>query len=181
MGKEFIVGITGASGIVYARRLLDILEKSFTVHLIISDNARKIALYESVDLDGCTATYYDIHRMEARIASGSFRHDGMVIIPCSMKTLAGVAHGFVDNLITRTADVALKEKRPCILVVREMPFNRVHLVNLLAAHDAGATIMAASPAFYHKPETIADLIDIVVGRVLDHLKIEHELNVRWEG
>jgi 4-hydroxy-3-polyprenylbenzoate decarboxylase len=119
--------------------------------------------------------------MEAPLSSGSFRHDGMVIIPCSMKTLSSIAHGYADNLITRAADVTLKERRPCLLVVREMPFNRVHLENLLSAHDAGATVMVASPAFYHHPTTILDLVDMVVARILDHMGVEHELKVRWEG
>ncbi len=181
MGKEFVVGVTGASGIIYARRLLEILGKSARVHLIISDVAREIASFEGVELDGCQATYHDNHRMEALFASGSFPHDGMVIIPCSMKTLSSLAHGYADNLITRAADVTLKERRPCILVIREMPFNRVHLKNMLEAHDAGATIMVASPAFYHHPKTIDDLVDMVVARVLDHLQVEHPLPVRWEG
>jgi len=181
MGKEFVVGVTGASGIVYARRLLDLLGGSARVHLIVSEVARDIAAFEGVNLDGCKATYYDIHRMEAPIASGSFRNDGMVIIPCSMKSLSSVAHGYADNLITRAADVALKERRPCLLVIREMPFNRVHLENMLAAHDAGATVMVASPGFYHHPATIQDLVDMVVARVLDHLGVEHDLEVRWGG
>jgi 4-hydroxy-3-polyprenylbenzoate decarboxylase len=181
MGKEFVIGVTGASGVVYARRLLDILGESAQVHLIISEVAKNIALYEGVDLNGCKARYYDIHRMEAPLSSGSFRHDGMVIIPCSMKTLSSIAHGYADNLITRAADVTLKERRPCLLVVREMPFNRVHLENLLSAHDAGATVMVASPAFYHHPTTILDLVDMVVARILDHMGVEHELKVRWEG
>jgi 4-hydroxy-3-polyprenylbenzoate decarboxylase len=181
MKKEFVVGVTGASGIIYARRLLQILGESARVHLVISDVAHEIASFEEVDLDGYPAICHDIGRMDASIASGSFRHDGMVIIPCSMKTLSSIAHGYADNLITRAADVTLKERRPCILVVREMPFNRVHLENLLSAHDAGATIMVASPAFYHHPKTIDDLVDMVVARVLDHLKVEHRLPVRWEG
>jgi 4-hydroxy-3-polyprenylbenzoate decarboxylase len=181
MGKEFVVGVTGASGIIYARRLLEILGESAQVHLIISDIAREIASFEEVDLERCHAVRHDIRRMEAAIASGSFRHEGMVIIPCSMKTLSSVAHGYADNLITRAADVTLKERRPCLLVLREMPFNRVHLENMLCAHDAGATVMVASPAFYHHPKTIDDLVDMVVARVLDHLKVEHRLNVRWEG
>jgi 4-hydroxy-3-polyprenylbenzoate decarboxylase len=181
MEKKFVVGVTGASGVIYARRLLDILGESTKVHLIISDMAREIASFEGVDLEGCSAICYDFRRMEAPIASGSFRHDGMVIIPCSMKTLSSIARGYADNLITRAADVTLKERRPCLLVMREMPFNRVHLENMLSAHDAGATIMAASPAFYHHPVTINDLVDMVVARVLDHLKVEHSLPVRWEG
>jgi flavin prenyltransferase len=104
-----------------------------------------------------------------------------VVIPCSAKTLAAVAHGYADNLITRTADVCLKENRKCILVTREMPLSKIHLKNMLAAEDAGATIMPASPAFYHRPKTIDDLVDMVVARVLDHLDVEHTLAKRWSG
>ncbi len=181
MGKDFVVGVTGASGIIYARRLLEILGESARVHLIVSDVAREIATLERVNLEACSAIRHDIRRMDAPIASGSFRHDGMVIIPCSMKTLSSIAHGYADNLITRAADVSLKERRPCLLVMREMPFNRIHLENMISAHDAGATIMVASPAFYHHPKTIEDLVDMVIARVLDHLRVEHQLPVRWEG
>ena len=181
MGKEFIVGVTGASGIIYARRLLEQLEGAGKVHLIVTDIARVIASHEGVDLEGLHVKTYDDTVMTARIASGSFHHDGMVIIPCSMKTLAGIVGGYSENLVTRAADVTLKERRRCILVLREMPFNRVHLQNMLAAHDAGATIMVASPGFYHRPVSIADLVDMVVARVLDHLGVTHDLKVAWEG
>lgn len=119
--------------------------------------------------------------MFAPIASGSRRYDGMVVIPCSQKTLAGIAHGYADNLITRTADVCIKERRPLILVPREMPLSEIHLTNMLRAHRAGATIMPASPPFYHHPENIGDLVDMVVARILDHLHVEHDLAERWGG
>jgi 4-hydroxy-3-polyprenylbenzoate decarboxylase len=105
----------------------------------------------------------------------------MVVIPCSAKTLAAIASGYADNLITRTADVCLKEQRRCILVTREMPLSKVHLRNMIAAEDAGATIMPACPGFYHRPKTIDDLVDMVVARVLDHLGVEHTLIKRWSG
>ncbi len=126
MKKEFVVGVTGASGICYARRLLEVLCEDARVHVIISDVAQEIARHEGVDLSGFDATYHDVGAISAEIASGSHRHDGMVIIPCSAKTLSAVATGYADNLITRTADVCLKERRKCILVTREMPLSKVH-------------------------------------------------------
>ena len=105
----------------------------------------------------------------------------MVIIPCSAKTLSAIASGYADNLITRTADVCLKERRKCILVTREMPLSHIHLKNMLAAHEAGATIMPACPGFYTNPEKIEDLVDMVVARVLDHLGVSHSLSDRWSG
>ncbi len=181
MKKEFVIGVTGASGACYARRLLELLCIDAEVHIIISDVAREIAAYEGVSLEQFKATYHDIDKIGAPIASGSHKFDGIVIIPCSAKTLAAVAHGYADNLITRTADVCLKEKRNCILVTREMPLSRVHLKNMLAAQEAGATIMPACPAFYHRPKTIDDMVDMVVARVLDHLNVEHNLAKRWSG
>jgi len=181
MKKEIVVGVTGASGAIYARRLLEVLCRDAQVHIIVSDVAGKIAAHEGVSLEGFPATYHANDKLFASIASGSHKYDGMVVIPCSSKTLAAIANGYTDNLITRTADVCLKEHRKCILVTREMPLSKIHLKNMLAAEEAGATIMPASPGFYHKPKTIDDLVDMVVARVLDHLDIEHELVRRWEG
>jgi 4-hydroxy-3-polyprenylbenzoate decarboxylase len=181
MKKEFVVGVTGASGAIYARRLLEMLCRDARVHIIISDVARQIAEYEGVRLDGFKASYHANDKLFASIASGSHRYDGMVVIPCSAKTLAAIANGYADNLITRTADVCLKEGRTCILVPREMPLSRIHLKNMLAAEEAGATIMPASPGFYTRPETIDDLVDMVVARVLDHLGVENNLAQRWSG
>jgi len=181
MKKEIVVGVTGASGAVYARRLLEVLCRDAKVHIIVSDVAAKIAEHEGVSFEGFRATYHENDQLFASIASGSHKYDGMVVIPCSSKTLAAIANGYTDNLITRTADVCLKEGRKCILVTREMPLSKIHLKNMLAAEEAGATIMPASPGFYHKPETIDDLVDMVVARVLDHLEIEHNLIQRWSG
>ncbi|WP_321505594.1 UbiX family flavin prenyltransferase [uncultured Methanoregula sp.] len=181
MKKEYVVGVTGASGACYARRLLEVLCRDADVHVIISDVAAKIATHEDVSLEGFNATYHHNDKLFASIASGSHRYDGMVVIPCSAKTLAAIATGYADNLITRTADVCLKENRKCILVTREMPLSKIHLKNMLAAEEAGATIMPASPGFYHKPKTIDDLVDMVVARVLDHLDVEHDLIQRWSG
>ncbi|HVP96439.1 UbiX family flavin prenyltransferase [Methanoregula sp.] len=181
MKKEYVIGVTGASGACYARRLLEVLCQDARVHLIISEVAQEIARHERVDLSGFDAIYHDVHAISAEIASGSHRLDGMVIIPCSAKTLSAIASGYADNLITRTADVCLKERRKCILVTREMPLSRIHISNMLTAHDAGATIMPASPGFYHHPEKIDDLVDMVVARVLDHLGVTHTLSERWSG
>jgi 4-hydroxy-3-polyprenylbenzoate decarboxylase len=172
MKREFVIGVTGASGIIYARRLLEVLSRDAKVHVIISEVAQQLAEHERVDLSGFDAVYHDIDELGAGPASGSYHHDGMVIVPCSVKTLAAIASGYADNLITRTADVCLKEGRTCILVT---------LKNMLAAEDAGATIMPACPGFYHNPETIDDLVDMVVARVLDHLGVEHALVKRWSG
>jgi flavin prenyltransferase len=181
MKKEFVVGVTGASGAIYARRLLEVLCKDARVHIIVSEVARQIATHEGVSFDGFHATYHANDKLFASVASGSHRYDGMVVIPCSSKTLAAIANGYADNLITRTADVCLKEKRTCILVPREMPLSKIHLKNMLAAQEAGATIMPASPGFYNKPAVIDDLVDMVVSRVLDHLGVENDLSQRWSG
>jgi 4-hydroxy-3-polyprenylbenzoate decarboxylase len=181
VGKVVVVGITGASGIIYGRRIAEEIGRSAEVRLIISETAREIGRHEGVDLDGLRATSYRNEDLGAIISSGSFRHDGMVIAPCSMKTLAGITHGYAETLVTRAADVTLKERRRCILLLREMPLSRIHLQNMLVAHDAGATVMVASPAFYHRPRTIDQLVDMVVARVLDHLEIPHNLPVRWGG
>jgi 4-hydroxy-3-polyprenylbenzoate decarboxylase len=181
MKREFVVGVTGASGVIYARRLLEVLCEVARVHIVISDTARQIAGIEGVDLTGFDAVYADNSNLAADIASGSFCCDGMAIVPCSMKTLAAVSNGFADNLITRAADVCLKERRPLLLLLREMPLSRIHLKNMLAADEAGATVMVASPPFYHHPQTIDDLVDMVVARVLDHLGVRHDLGTRWSG
>lgn len=181
MKKRYVVGVTGASGVIYARRLLEILCDKASVDLVVTDIAREIGTYEGVELDGFGAVYHDNHDMGADIASGSCRHDGMVIIPCTVKDLAAIAHGLSDTLIARAADVTLKERRTCILVLREMPLSRVHLRNMLAADEAGATIMVASPGFYNRPAGIPDLVDMVVSRVLDHLGVPNTLVQRWKG
>jgi len=181
MKKTYVVGVTGASGVVYGERLLEILCKEAKVHLIISDTARDIARYEGVDLDRFRAVYHRTSDLSAEIASGSFRHDGMAVIPCTAKTLAAISNGYADNLVSRAADVCLKEKRRCILVLREMPLSRIHLKNMLAADEAGATVMVASPGFYHRPQVVTDLVDMVVARVLDHLGVAQDLCPPWRG
>ena len=177
--KRIVVAVTGASGIIYARRLMDALRGKAEVYVIISDAARKVADVEGIFLDGYPYTYEENAKIDAEIASGSFRYDAMVIVPCSMKTLSAVANGYAETLIARAADVALKERRVLILVPRETPYNRIHLTNMLKANDAGAVIMPASPPFYTRPQTIEDLADALASRILDHCGIEHHLTKRW--
>ena len=180
--KRIVVGVTGASGTLYAKRLIEALTKTngVEVYLIISDTARTVAELEGVDLSGYPVQYEENCDLSAGIASGSFLFDAMIVIPCSMKSLAAIANGYSTTLIARAADVALKERRKLILVPRETPYSRVHLTNMLAAHDAGAVIMPASPPLYTHPQTIADLADMIAGRVLDHCGIPHTIGSRWK-
>lgn len=196
--KRIIVGVTGATGSVYALRLLEVLlATGVEVHLVISALGRKVMAHElrigeEAALERLTGLArgpenhgrLSLHAGDdlfAPIASGSFPADAMVVIPCSMKTLAAVANGYTLNLLERAADVCLKERRPLVLVTRESPLNRVHLSNMLKAHEAGAVIMPAAPGFYNHPETLDDLVDFVVSRVCDELKIEHPHPVRWRA
>lgn len=178
---EFVVGVSGASGAPYARRLLEVLTVDATVHLVVTEQARAIAAHEGVRYDDLDVVVHPNTDLAAAIASGSHRSDGMAVVPCSTKTLASIAHGLSASLLARAADVTLKERRPLVLLVREMPLSRVHLRNLLAADEAGATVMVASPGFYGRPKTVDDLVEMVVGRVLDHLGVEHTLGPKWEG
>jgi len=176
---KLVIGVTGGSGIIYAKRLLENLPKDIEVFLVISELGRRVAEIEEVDLSPWEKNALSNDDLEAQIASGSFLFDAMVIVPCSMKSLAQIAHGLSDTLIARAADVCLKERRPLILVPRETPYSRVHLENMLKAHDAGAVIMPASPPFYTHPKTLTDAVDTIVARILDHCKIEHTIHSRW--
>ena len=187
--KRVVVGVSGASGSLYASRLIEVLKEiqpPIELHLIITKTGEAVGNHEHVTFpsyeqgDGAVFRYAP-DDMFAPIASGSFVHSGMVIIPCSMKTLSAVATGFSSGLMTRAADVCLKERRPLICVVRETPLSRVHMTNMLAAHDAGAIILPASPPFYMNPLTILDLVDVIIARILDILHINHDLSVRWNG
>jgi len=182
---KLIIGISGATGAIYGLRLLETLKKISGVetHLTITKSAIKtIELEMSLTEDQVKslATYYhDVENLAAPIASGSFMVDGMVVVPCSMKTLAGIASGYSDNLLLRAADVTIKERRPLILVTRETPLSPIHLENMLKLARCGVTILPAMPAFYHKPKTIDDLVNQIVGKILDKLGLEHKLYRRW--
>ena len=180
------MAITGASGVVYGRRFLEAMkEKKVETHLIISRAAEKV-IEQELDMDKkrlarLATRVYDVSNLDAPLMSGSFKTDGMVIIPCTMKTLAGITSGYSDNLILRAADVTLKEGRKLVVVPRETPLSVIHLRNMLKAAKLGVMVIPAAPAFYHKPKRIDDLVDFVVGKVLDYLGIEHELFKRWTG
>jgi len=181
---RLVVGITGASGAVYGLRLLQVLrELKVETHLIVSRTAEKLVSHElNLSLDEVKALAsrcYDFEDLMAPVASGSFEIGGVVVIPCSMKTLAGVASGYSDNLLLRAVDVSLKERRRVVLVVREMPFSLIHLENMVRVTRAGGVVVAASPGFYHKPESLGDAVDHVVGKVLDLFHLEHTLYKRW--
>lgn len=194
----YTVAISGASGAPYAHRLLQVLFKGgHSVFLSISGDGLSIlndeaglmlkgseteiqyALEKHFEAKEGQIAYFDEDNMYAPIASGSFRNDAMVVIPCSMKTLAAIANGFASNLIERAADVTLKEQRKLIIVPREMPLSVIHLKNMLTLAELGCHIIPAMPAFYHHPKKIQDMVDFVVGRVLDSMGIENELSPRW--
>jgi len=182
---RLIIAITGASGVIYGKRLLEVLQnKKIETHLIISNAAEKIIEHEledtKEDIEKLAHHVYSVDDLTASIASGSFKTDAMIIIPCSMKTLAGITHGYAENLILRVADVMLKEKRKLILVPRETPLNIIHLRNMLELAEQGVTIVPATPAFYHKPTSVPAIVDFIVGKILDLLDIEHTLYVRWK-
>ncbi|MCH8804472.1 MAG: UbiX family flavin prenyltransferase [Planctomycetes bacterium] len=189
--KQIVMAITGASGAPYARRLAEcIVECDAHLHLIISPYGRQLLNDElglrDVSVAGLigrtasNATLYGYHDVGAKIASGSFLTDGMVICPCSSNSLAAVANGLGDNLIARAATVTLKEARRLIIVAREMPLSRIEIHNMLRLSEAGAILCPASPGFYLLPKSVADLVDFVVGKVLDLLGLPHTLHTRWE-
>jgi 4-hydroxy-3-polyprenylbenzoate decarboxylase len=183
---RLIVAITGASGVIYGKRLLEVLkEKKVETHLIVSQAAEKVIENElemtKKDMERLASHVYSLGDLSAPLMSGSFQTDGMIIIPCTMKTLAGIASGYSDNLILRAADVTLKERRKLIVVPRETPLSVVHLRNMLEVAKLGVFVVPAMPAYYHKPKRIDDLVDFVVGKVLDCLGLEHKLFKRWAG
>jgi len=160
-------------------------EKKVETHLIVSKAAEKVIEHElemaKNDLERLARHAYNVDDLSAPFMSGSFQTDGMIIIPCTMKTLAGIAHGYSDNLILRAADVTLKERRKLIVVPRETPLSLVHLRNMLEVAKLGVFLVPAMPAYYHKPKKLEDLADFVVGKVLDCLGLEHKLFKRWTG
>jgi len=182
---RLILGITGASGVIYGKRLLEVLhDMNIETHLVISRTAERIIKHElsmvKKDLENLASCVYEDDDWDCQIVSGSFKTDGMIIVPCSMKTLAGIASGYSDNVILRAADVTLKEKRKLVLVPRETPLSAIHLRNMLELAEQGVLIVPAMPAFYHKPKSINEVVDFVVGKILDLLDIEHALYVRWQ-
>jgi 4-hydroxy-3-polyprenylbenzoate decarboxylase len=191
-GAPITFGITGASGAPYAVRLLRALNDSGTpVRLIVSGYGLRL-LAEETEIDGLDALraatgdwsrleLYDSLDRGATPASGSAPSAGMVVCPCSMGTLASIAAGTSRSLVERAADVALKERRPLILVPRETPLSLIHLENMTRLTRAGATIMPAAPGFYHRPQSIDDMVDFVVARILDHLGVDHRLGKRWKS
>ena len=182
---RILVAITGASGSLYAQRLLDNLDAAqHEIHFITTRHAREVA---ELELRGDWKTAAGVKRYEENgsmfvpFVSGSAQFDAMVIIPASMGTVGRIATGVSDNTLARAADVFLKERRQLILVPREAPYNLIHLRNMVALTEAGATIIPASPAFYSQPQTIVGLVDTIIARVLDHLGIEHKLTTRWQA
>jgi len=185
--KKIIVAITGASGAVYGVRLLQCLQATDGVqtHLTVS-SAGLLTLHhemqmERAHLEQLADVVHPAHDVGAQIASGSFQCDGMVIAPCSMRTLAAVAHGLSDNLVTRAADVMLKERRRLVLMVRETPLNLAHLRNMTSVTEMGGIIFPPVPSFYHQPASIDDMVNHTVGRVLDLLGLPQQGAPRWDG
>jgi 4-hydroxy-3-polyprenylbenzoate decarboxylase len=184
--KRLIVGITGASGVIYGIRALEMLRAAeIETHLILSPAARVTIAQETSwktgDVEALASVCHDHRDIGASIASGSFDTAGMLIAPCSIKTLSAVAHSYSNDLLSRAGDVCLKEGRPLLLIVRETPLHKGHLKLMLAAADAGAIIFPPAPAFYGRPQTLDDLINATVGRALARLGIENSGYFRWTG
>lgn len=186
MKHELVVGISGASGVIYGIRLLEVLREDtdITVHLVVSEPAKQIigieTDYSITDVEAMADHLWNEQEFTAPIASGSHKTAGMVVVPCSMKTLAGIANGFSDTLIGRSADICLKEDRRLVLVPRETPLSLIDLENMVKVRRAGAAVLPACPGLYPKPQSVDEMIDFIVGRVLDLLDIEHGLYRRWE-
>jgi 4-hydroxy-3-polyprenylbenzoate decarboxylase len=183
---RLVIGMSGASAVIYGIRLLEVVRAlKVESHLIITDPARDIigleTDYDVAWVESLASHVHPVQDLGATIASGSFRTDGMVIVPCSIKTLSAVANSYNDNLLVRAADVTLKERRRLVLVVRETPLHGGHLRLMQMVSETGAVVYVPVPAFYARPQTIDDLIDHTVGRILDLFGIEHSLSTRWEG
>ncbi len=196
--KRYILAITGASGSIFGVRLLEHLSKSAEVHLIISSQSFPIIRHETgIDWSGKSEkeveakvrSYagakkircYDELDLAAPLSSGSFVTDGMLVVPCSMKSLSGIANGYANNLTERAADVTIKEGRPLLVSPRETPFSAIHLENMLKLARLGVRIVPPVPAFYQKPEKLSDIVDFVAGKILDSFGIPHNLFRRWKG
>jgi 4-hydroxy-3-polyprenylbenzoate decarboxylase len=182
---KIVIGFSGASGIIYGIRLLEILHSiKIETYLIMSEWAKKnIEIETNKTLEyvkSLSSVNYDNFKLDASVSSGSFLHNGMVIVPCSMKSLSSIANGYDDTLISRAASVTLKESRKLIIVPRETPLSRIHLENMIKLQEAGAIILPAMPGFYHKPSTIEEIVDHLVGKILDQLNIKHDVFRRWK-
>ena len=192
---RWIVGLTGASGMRYGLRLLQVLApKVSELHVILSDAARRVLAEEEglrvgssgekllthLDIAASSVHFHNVDDIGASIASGSFRVDGMVVVPCSMGTLAAISHGLSSNLIQRAAEVMLKERRPLILVPRETPLSEIALRNMLRLSEAGAVLLPAMPGFYHRPATIDDLVNMLVMKIVDQMGLQIDLVERWK-
>ena len=184
---RLIVAITGSSGAIYGIRLLEALRalKKVEVHLILSKGGMQtIGLETGRSIKSVQAMAHTVHSdqdLAATISSGSFRTAGMIVAPCSMKTLSGIVHSYADNLVVRAADVVLKERRKLVLVPRETPLSEVHLENLLKLARMGVTIVPPMPAFYNKPATVDDIVNHIVARVLDQFDVDAAFAKRWDG
>lgn len=183
---RLVVGMTGATGAAIGIRMLEILGAlGVETHLVLSRWARATIEMETRNtvhqVQALATRSYGHQEQTAAISSGSFRTDGMIIAPCSMKTLAAIRYGFGEGLIARAADVTIKERRPFVIVPRETPYTRATLQHLLTLHDTGAVVLPASPGFYSAPETVAQLVDFVAAKVLDALDVPHDLITRWTG
>jgi 4-hydroxy-3-polyprenylbenzoate decarboxylase len=182
-----VIGITGATGVIYGIRLLEVLSsmKDVETHLVISESGETTIKLETdrspEDIRKLANFSYDIKDIAARISSGSFRTDGMLIAPCTVKTMSALANSYTDNLIIRAGDVTLKERRKLLILIRETPLHLGHLRNLEKLSEIGAIIMPPAPAFYHRPKTIEEIVDHTVGKMLDMFHLEHNLFRRWTG
>lgn len=184
--RKIIVGISGGSGAIYALALLRHLRAlRCESHLVVSRMGAYVMDHECgvslEELKTYADRFYENDDLAAPISGGSFRTFGMAVVPCSMKTLASISQGFSENLLARAADVTLKERRRLVLVTRESPLSAIHLENMLRVTRSGAVVMPASPGFYHRPESVAEMVVSFSGRILDELGIEHDLIRRWEG
>jgi 4-hydroxy-3-polyprenylbenzoate decarboxylase len=184
MAKRIVIGISGASGVIYGIRMLELLkETDFETHLIISGSGRlNIEIetaYKLRDVEALADFSYDHKDMAASLSSGSFLTSGMVVIPCTIKSLSAIANSYDDNLLVRAADVTLKEKRKLVLVVRETPLHAGHLRLMTLAAEMGAHLLPPIPSFYHRPKRIEDIIDQTIGKIFDYFGIEHDLFRRW--
>ena len=186
MTSRIVIGIAGASGVIYGVRMLQFLKDTdYETHLIISEAAKlNIEIetrYKAKEVAAMADYTYDHKNIAAPVASGSFLTGGMVVVPCTIKTLSGIANSYTENLLVRAADVTLKEKRKLVLVVRETPLHKGHLRLMTMAADLGAHILPPVPSFYHMPKTIDDIIDQTIGKIFDFMDVEHDLFKRWNG